>query len=203
MIAAGIDVAGDRAHVVVLTAGRRISDAFVLDARLVASLAERLADCTVIAVDAPADPSGAPHADGSAPNPKFATARCAEIELGLARGIWVPWTTPHEPPYRPWMRTGFEIYRALETSGAQVVETYPHGVFRTMAGGFLASKLTALGLAQRIELLAATGIEVPHLHMWGHDGIDALAAAHLALAVSTGTATAITCGHDDSAIWLP
>jgi len=54
----------------------------------------------------------------------------------------------------------------------------------------------------RAQFLSAASVDVPDLVMWSHDGLDALLAAAIASDVSTGRAVRVTCGHDDSAIWL-
>ncbi|MFN8621848.1 MAG: DUF429 domain-containing protein [Chloroflexota bacterium] len=201
---AGIDVGARTLHLVVVDAELRIQRAAVLSADPLDDVTALVAGCRVVAIDAPEALSSAPHAtDGTAPNPKFRTARCAEIGLGRSFGIWVPWVTPEREPIAGWMRTGFALFDHLGTTAARVVETYPHGIFRRLAGGPVAPKQTAAGRDQRIALLEAAGIRETGLPMWSHDAIDALAAALLAQRVGTGVATAATCGHDGSAIWIP
>jgi hypothetical protein len=39
--------------------------------------------------------------------------------------------------------------------------------------------------------------------LWSHDALDATVAALLALQATEGTAVAVGCGHDNSAIWIP
>ncbi len=39
--------------------------------------------------------------------------------------------------------------------------------------------------------------------MWSHDSLDALMAALIARDRTEGRAEMVTCGHDESAIWLP
>jgi predicted nuclease with RNAse H fold len=100
------------------------------------------------------------------------------------------------------MLVGFRLFAALE-GHPDVVETYPHAVFRTLVGGPIAPKLTPEGRARRVTLLRAAGLRAPDLAASGHDALDAAAAALVALGVVDGSAVGVTCGHDGSAIWLP
>lgn len=86
---------------------------------------------------------------------------------------------------------------------ADVIEVYPHACFRVLAGKKLASKQTAAGTAERVSLLQEAGLEIQGLEMWSHDSLDAAVAALVAQRKSIGSATAVSCGHDDSAMWLP
>jgi hypothetical protein len=70
-----------------------------------------------------------------------------------------------------------------------------------LAGGErVPAKSTPAGLARRVELLRTAGVDEATLPLWGHDGLDALAAA---LVAADPSAVALTCGHDGSAVWLP
>ena len=200
---AGVDVGGDRLHVVVLDGHRTIVDAFVSDPSAVESLADRLVSSGVrrAGVDAPDAGSLAAHATDTTLTPTFRHARCGEIALGRERGIWVSWATPVDPPFARWMEAGFSAHAALRSSGIETVEVYPHGAFRVLAGGTRPpSKTTPAGLRARVDLLEAAGVRGEHLAMWSHDALDAAAAA---LVVADEHAVAVTCGHDGSAIWLP
>lgn len=99
---------------------------------------------------------------------------------------------------------GDRLRAAAGVAGAaELLEVFPQGIFRVLAGGPVASKMTPAGLAARADLLREAGISDAGLAMWGHDGLDAAAAALVALHHAQGRAEAVTCGHDGSAIWLP
>ena len=161
------------------------------------ALASWAANADVIAIDAPAQLSQAPHADDETLSPKFRHARCAEIALGREHGIWVPWTSPAGPPVPGWMATGFELFATLP---GELLEVYPYGGFRVLAHP-LAKKTTAAGARQRLDALRTAGLTIGDLR--SHDLIDAALAALVALQRRSGTAVPVTCGHDGSAIWLP
>ena len=200
--ALGIDVGAERLHCVVLEAGGRIVDARVLHADDLNGVLALAAGASATAIDAPAAPSTAPHAGDASLSTKFQPARCAEIALGRVRRIWVPWVTPIAGPFPTWMQVGFTLFDALRER-PNVVETYPHAVFRTLAAGPVRPKRAADGIAARVALLEAAGVREPRLVMWSHDGLDAVAAAVTALGLLDGSAVGVTCGHDGSAIWLP
>jgi predicted nuclease with RNAse H fold len=200
--ALGIDVGAERLHCVVLEADGRIADARILRADDLDGLRSLAAGASVTAIDAPAAPSTAPHAGDVSLSPKFRPARCAEIELGRLRRIWVPWVTPVSGPFPAWMLVGFTLFDALQDR-PNVVETYPHAVFRTLAAGPVRPKRAADGIAARVALLEAAGVRESRLGMWSHDSLDAVAAAVTARGVLDGSAVGVTCGHDGSAIWLP
>ena len=154
-----------------------------------------------VAVDAPSARSPLHHAGDETLAPKFRRARCGEIALGRDVGVWVPWVSPAEGEDLPaWIAVGLSTFAALAAAGFDAVETYPHAVFRTLAGGRVASKSTAAGRAERVRLLRAAGVAEVTLPLWDHDGLDACAAA---LVAADPSARALTCGHDGSAIWLP
>ena len=200
---AGVDVGGDRLHVVVLDGRRAVVDAFVSDPSEVDAVVDRLSSGGVrrAGVDAPDAGSVAAHATDTTLTPKFRSARCGEIALGRERGIWVSWATPVEPPFARWMEAGFATHGALRARGIETVEVYPHAAFRVLAGGSRPpSKTTAAGLRARVDLLEAADVRGEHLAMWSHDALDAAAAA---LVVADEHAVEVTCGHDGSAIWLP
>ena len=191
---AGIDVGARIVHVVTL---HPAVHSYVFPAADLDGAARAVAGAEVIAIDAPAQPSAQPHAREEALSPKFRRARCCEIALGREHGIWVPWVAPPERPADPWMEVGFELFDAL---GKRAVEVYPHAAFRMLAGGArLPRKTTAEGRAARIDLLQAAGVDPPDR---SHDSLDAAVAALTARHVADGTALRVTCGHDDSAIWL-
>jgi predicted nuclease with RNAse H fold len=159
-------------------------------------------DVPRVAIDAPSALSALAHADDESLAPKFRVARCGEIALGREAGIWVPWVSPCEgDEVAPWIAVGLSLFFAFAEAGVDAVETYPHGVFRRLAGRErIAPKSSAEGRAQRIGLLRAAGVREVTLPLWDHDGLDALAAA---LVAADPSAEAVTCGHDGSAVWLP
>jgi predicted nuclease with RNAse H fold len=198
---AGIDVGASRLHCVVLDAAGRPS-AMVCAADDLSRLADAVALAVVVAVDAPAQPSTEPHPEIPG---KFGRARCAEIALGREHGIWVPFVAPAARPAAPWMETGFAVFEALtRPDGPRVVEVYPYGGFRVLAGGArLPKKTSPAGASRRGELLQAAGVAAEGLDRRSHDSLDAAMAAVVARDVAAGAAVRVTCGHDDSAIWLP
>jgi hypothetical protein len=156
-----------------------------------------------VAVDAPSGFSVSAHADDVTLAPKFRAARCGEVALGRDAGVWVPWVSPPvgSADVAGWIVVGIALFDALAAAGCDAVETFPQAVFRSLAGGArVPAKSTAEGLARRVELLRAAGMEEPTLPLWGHDGLDAAACA---LVAADPSARGVTCGHDGSAIWLP
>jgi len=200
----GIDVGARRHHAVVLDEQARVTDAVTFaasDARAVVRWAEGAA---AIGIDAPDRWSTALHAGDALLSPKFRTARCGEIALGVVHGIWVPWTTPVAPSPGTWLSAGIDLFAALRAGGHDPFEVYPHGVFRVLNhGGRPPSKRTTEGREERIRLLEAAGVDAAWADMAGHDLVDATAAALVALHRAQGRARPATCGHDGSAIWLP
>jgi hypothetical protein len=199
----GIDVAADRLYAVQLAPDGSVVRAAVLGADELAEVRAWAAEVDAVAIDAPEAPSTEPHTGDSSLSTKFRPARCAEIGLGQRRSIWVPWVTPASEPFSGWMSLGFELFAALQ-GVATVVETYPYAIFRTLnQGRAVSAKTTLAGHRARCELLRANGVVDPPLAMWGHDGLDATAAALVALGVASSRSEPVTCGHDGSAIWLP
>ena len=203
-VGVGIDVGASRLHAVALGGGR-VRAAAVLDPDpqgVVEWLRSLDGPVARVAVDAPSGLSAGAHAGDDALAPKFRAARCGEIALGRERGVWVPWVSPPTDAVdvAGWIRVGLSVFEALGAAGYDAVETYPHAVFRALAGGKVPAKSTAEGLARRAGLLRAAGVEESTLPLWGHDGLDAAAAA---LVAADPDASAVTCGHDGSAIWLP
>jgi Protein of unknown function (DUF429) len=132
-------------------------------------------------------------------------ARCAEIALGRNHGIWVPWTSPIGPPVPGWIATGLELYSALaKRVPSEPIEVFPYAGFRVLTHPSRLSKKTSVaGTRQRVDALRARGLRVDQLELWSHDSLDAALAAIIALQRHDGSALRVTCGHDDSAIWLP
>lgn len=160
-------------------------------------------DIARVAVDAPSALSPLAHADDVSLAPKFRAARCGEIALGREAGVWVPWVSPpadRTSPVAGWIEVGLAVFRALRGAGVEAVETYPHAVFRALAGGRrIPGKSTPDGRRERVALLRAAGIVEPTLPFWDHDGLDACAAA---LVAASTDPRVLTCGHDGSSIWL-
>ena len=155
-----------------------------------------------VAIDAPAALSPLAHADDGALAPKFRAARCGEIALGREHGVWVPWVSPPlgADEIAGWIGVGLALFAAFADAGIDAVESFPHAVFRSLAGGRVPAKSSPAGLARRVELLRAAGVVEPSLPLWAHDGLDAAACA---LVAADASARRVTCGHDGSAIWLP
>lgn len=204
MEAVGIDVGARRLDAVALDSGGRVLKTMVFTSADVEGLVAWTAGAGAVAVDAPDAWSTAPHADDEGLPPKFRSARCAEIGLGRIEGVWVPWTTPVEGTPGTWIDVGVRLFAALRDAGHQPLEVFPHATFRVLGGGPRPpKKQTVEGVRARTGLLRAAGISVPAMDAWGHDALDAAAAALVALHHTRGTARAVTCGHDGSAIWLP
>lgn len=202
MRVAGVDVGAAFLHCVVLDAKARVIDAVVFETEAISSFVEWSRAIQRVAVDAPAELSTAPHAEDVSLSPKFRAARCAEIALGRERGIWVPWVAPAGDP-SGWIATGLEVFRALRDACVPVIETYPYAVFRVLAEERLPPKSRPAGIKARAKLLRQAGVEEASLELWSNDGLDALAAALVALRHQAGTAQPVGCGHDTSVIWLP
>jgi predicted nuclease with RNAse H fold len=175
----------------------------VVPASDITKLAAWASEARAIGIDAPAQLSTAPHRDDRSLSPKFAVARCAEIELGRAYGYWVPWVAPTgEPP--GWIAAGLDLFHELRRRGSEPIEVYPYAGYRELVRpARLPRKTTAEGVQARVEALHRAGIHGDNLVMWSHDGLDALLAALIARDYAAGTAVAVSCGHDGSAIWLP
>ncbi len=206
-MAVGIDVGGDRLHVVglgdtgevILSAARSPHDRGA-----VGELLDALVPGTPVAIDGPGGLSEGRYADDPTVSRKFRTARGCEIALGRHRGIWVPWTTPMAgAPIAAWMAVSIELHELVRAAGHRALETYPHAVFRTLAGARLPTKASPVGLAARVAALTASGVRAPHLAMWSHDALDAAACAVVALRCRTGDAVELGDERDGTSIWLP
>jgi predicted nuclease with RNAse H fold len=201
----GIDVAAAYLHCVAIHTDGSVAFARLVDADEIEALAQELAGAEVVAIDAPSDVSTRPHLDDSDPNlsAKFRQARCAELCLGRQHGIWVPWVAPFDAPKDGWLLTGLRAFAVFRSADAKVIEVFPHAAFQVLRGSRLPPKRSADGVRARVEALAERGVTPEGLEMWSHDGLDALVAAVVARDYSNGDAVKVTCGHDDSAIWLP
>jgi predicted nuclease with RNAse H fold len=201
----GIDVGARTLHCAAIDGQGASLDRAALPAADDDALARWCAGAAAVAIDAPEAPSTAPHGDDPGLAPKFRRARCAEIELGRRHGSWVSWVAPREPPFPSWMEAGFRAFATLRAAADhELLEVYPHACFRELAAGRrLARKQTGAGRSERAELLAAAGVPIDGFEELSHDYLDALVAALTALDRSRGRARRVTCGHDESAIWLP
>lgn len=200
----GIDVGASSVHLVALRDGRVVA-ADVLDAGDPGGVlaAVRSVGATRVAIDAPSALSSLAHAADGSLAPKFRAARCGEIALGREAGVWVPWVSPPAggADVAGWITVGLALFTAFAGAGIEAVETYPHAVFRALAGGArVAGKSTAEGRRRRVELLRGAGVVESTLPLWDHDGLDAGAAA---LVAASSEPRVLTCGHDGSSIWLP
>lgn len=200
----GVDVGARRLDAVALDDEGRVVDTAAFSAVDVESLVTWAAKARTVAVDAPDAWSTAPHAGDESLAPKFRSARCAEIGLGGMEGIWVPWTTPVVADPGTWIDVGVRLFAALRDAGHRPLEVFPHATFRVLGGGRRPpKKQTVEGVRARAGLLRAAGVSAPAMDSWGHDALDAAAAALVAVHHAHGTARSVTCGHDGSAIWLP
>jgi predicted nuclease with RNAse H fold len=200
----GIDPGASAIHCVALDGERRIVDGRVLGSDAIAELVEIAAGASAIAIDAPAALSTAPHAEDPAVSRKFQLGRCCEIALGRQHRLWVPWVTPVAGATVPgWMQVGFRLYGELAANDHTPIEVYPYAGFRLLASGGLPKKTTLAGVQERVARLQAQRVTAPWIQLWSHDGLDATLAALLALRATEGTAVAVGCGHDRSAIWIP
>lgn len=202
---AGVDVGAHRLHIVALDRRLRVVRAEVVDASRTAEAVDVLAAAQGIAVDSPGAWSTAPHATDETIARKFRRGRCGEIALGRQYRIWVPWPTPPEPAPGTWMAAGIELFASLRAAGHDPVEAYPYGGFRLLGRGPLPKKTTPQGRAGRAQLLRSAGVDAVGLERLehSHDLLDAALVALVARQRSLGTARVATCGHDQSAIWLP
>jgi len=200
----GIDVGAQKLHCVVLGEDKNVLDSVILDAGELRSLVAWTQRADVVAIDAPAQLSTAPHSEDPALTPKFRPARCAEIALGRDHGVWVPWIAPLERPETGWMAVGLRIFEVLGDAGHAPIEVFPYGGYVALAGGVKPPpKSSPAGKESRIRLLELSGIGRARIAAWGHDRLDALLAALIAQQFADGQAVRVGCGHDDSAIWQP
>src|SRR5207244_2034267 len=101
--------------------------------------------------------STGPHRDDTTLKPKFRVARCGEIELGRAFGLWVPWVTPVALPVPGWMAVGFGLFDRLRAQGLRPIEVFPYAVFHRLNGTRPPRKTTPAGAARRVALLHEAG----------------------------------------------
>lgn len=209
--AVGIDLGAKALHAVVLERADRkfrVVDATVVFPGGDDALLALCADAAAIAIDAPSDPSTAPHTGDLSLSPKFRVARCGEIALGQDHGSWVPWVTPEGVDASPpWMQLGFQVFEHLRAAAHEPMEVYPAGAFRALAQSRLAKKSTVAGRLARLEVLQRD-IELPDTSAtWSHDTIDAAVAALVAMWSTSGERVVAArhnqTGCDSSAIWIP
>ena len=200
----GIDVGADRLHIVGLSADGALALAEVIDPCELSSLRslfQNLPKCSV-AIDGPPSSSTAPFAKDPTVSNKFRNARGCEVVLGREFGIWVSFATGPDP-LTGWMSVAAEVHSLAQSAGHEALETYPHAVFRLLLGFRPPKKTAAAGITVRVEAFHARGLTEPTLALWSHDGLDAAAAAVVALDHHHGTARRAYCPEDDSSIWLP
>ncbi|MEV4423593.1 DUF429 domain-containing protein [Patulibacter sp. NPDC049589] len=212
----GVDVGARSLHAVGLSADRRLLRAAVFDAADVAGVVAWSAGASVAAIDGPDGPSRGLHADDATLAPKFRSGRTGEVALGRHHRHWVSWVTPSAVPEGGWMAVAVALHAAFSGAGVEPLEVYPHAAFAELAGARrLPSKQGPAGLAARVALLRDEVGDVPHLEMWSHDGLDAVAAALVAADRLDGVARAAgplpgdpagpdgVPPDDRSRIWLP
>ena len=209
----GIDVGADRIHVVALdrdeptgpddSLGWAVGDAWVF-APNDPAIEEMLAGTppTSVGIDGPDGPSTAPFRDDPTLAAKWRGARGCEVELGRQFGIWVSFATP-TAPLAGWMGVATALFDATRRHRHTPLETYPHAVYRRLAGRRLAKKTTAEGIDARVAALVGAHVTGPHLALWSHDALDAAAAALVAAHHATGRAVGAHCRRDNTTIWLP
>ena len=215
-VVVGVDVGARSLHAVALSAGRRVVDARVFAASDVAAVVDWVPGARIAAIDGPDAASRGLHAGDPTIAAKFRPARTGEVALGRHHRHWVSWVTPPVVPDAGWMAVAVALHAAFAGAGAEPLEVYPHAAFAELAGGRrLPSKQRPAGLAARVALLRVELGDVPHLHMWSHDGLDACAAALVAADRLDGVAVAAGPRPDDppgpdgappddgSRIWLP
>ena len=205
LLAAGVDVSARVLHAVVLgSPSCEVAAVHEWSADDPSGLVDvlRAGGVTRAAIDAPAAVSAGAHADDEALGRKFRGARCGEVALGREHGVWVAWVPPPARPAVAWMEAGFDLFSACVAAGLDAVETFPYAVFRSLAGGArLPKKSSVTGREARVALLLAAGVDVAATGAPPtHDVVDAAACA---LVAADPDAVRVTCGHDDSAIWLP
>lgn len=109
----GVDIGADCLHFVALKEHLKVHEAAVVSAAEIGDLVEWAASATVIAIDAPARLSTAPHHDDRSLSPKFARARCARSRSAASSGSGSPGVTPMADPVPGWMATGLAAYEKL------------------------------------------------------------------------------------------
>jgi predicted nuclease with RNAse H fold len=207
--AVGIDLGARAVWVVVAerrTSGRWVAadcerlDADEVDTGAVALLARG----GTVAIDAPGGPSEGRHHHDERVVGKFRRGRCSEVGLRLA-GHAVAWVAPGPGERVPgWMAVGFRVWSAVEAAGAEPLEVYPHAVFAELTGRRPPPKRTEAGRTCRLEVLRRD-LDLPDgAEHWGHDPLDAAAAALVAAQHSDGRARPAGCGHRGAVpMWLP
>ncbi len=160
-----------------------------------------------VAIDAPGGLSERLHLDDTALAAKFRLARCAEVAL-RRDGHAVAWISPSAgQPVPAWMQVGFDLWAAFAAtrSGDELpLEVFPHAVFTALLGRRPPNKLTIAGRRARLAVLEEHLLVPPTAVAWGHDAIDAAAAAVVAAHRVEGRARLLRCpDHDGSVMWQP
>ena len=159
----------------------------------------------VVAIDAPARRSEGLHSTDERLAAKFRRARCAAVALRL-EGHAVAWISPADgEEVAGWMQVGFDLWRAFAAVGAPApLEVFPHAIFAALLGRRPANKLTVDGRRTRLEVLHQYLGLPSTAELWGHDAIDAAAAALVAAQRLDGVAREVRCGeHGGPGMWQP
>jgi predicted nuclease with RNAse H fold len=204
-VALGVDVGAERLHVVGLSAAGAFTVTDVVNSRDLdrfRDLVRTLSIEGVVAIDGPAGSSVGAYADDVTISQKFRLARGCEVELGRQRRIWVSFATG-PGPLTGWMLVAELVHECVIRAERRALETYPHAVYTTLNGARPPKKSTADGITERVRLLREAGVDDPSLPLWSHDGLDAAAAAIVALHAYRGTAEAVVSERDGTSIWLP
>lgn len=155
--------------------------------------------------------------------------RVAEYQL-RQRKIRVMRTCSEEIKCPKWMRTGFVLYRRLESLGfkdypagdlpCQILEVYPHAVFTTLLGRNPFGKKSLEGRLQRQLILHNQGLDIPDPMrvfeeitryrilkgtlslegLYNAPKLDALAAAFTAWLAATSPEEVSMLGHPDEGL---
>jgi hypothetical protein len=197
----GLDVGATRLH-----AARIRADGEALSVVSVAVLALEdvpgwCASAVRAGVDGPAGLSAGAHAGDTAVAPKFRGGRCSEVPV--AGYPPVSWVTPSRmADAAGWMRSSFAAWASLHAAGIEAVEVFPAACFHRLNGRrWPPPKTSAAGRAARLELLGGRLSLPAGAAGWGHDHIDAVAAA---LVAAGGRRAAHRCPRPDgSVMWVP
>ena len=189
----------------------------------VAGFIDSLGEEVWVAVDAPRRPNKRRMADEnfrsslSPPPRKGRYTDCRFVEYELAQRGLSLYFTPAEKfaPGREWMKVGFALYEALETSRFKdfvdqrklpdrlMMEYYPHASFTALAGKYPDKKGTPDGRRLRVETVADYGVSLEDLAYLTTDGLDALAGAVTAHALGHGKERHVVGDEEDGYMVLP
>jgi predicted nuclease with RNAse H fold len=206
---AGIDVGARRYHVSLLSSSAEllVCGSFATASVTAEWIGTQIPDSGVVAVDAPLrtaeglllDPEY--RATISPPPPEGRYLNYRECDYQLIRRRLPLYQVPVRYSDCPaWMRAGFAVYDALlatgrwslfdgDPSGNRLLEVYPFAAFAVLLGQIPPAKGTRAGRAARIAALTSRLAAGSDLDNFGHDELDATAAAITALTLRQGTAT--------------